>query len=271
MDVMTLLGSLMEEKVIENPKENTIYTNNVLATMFDSANKGLSTNNLAALKAYIDASEIFQNNTTDIKYVYKASLNTYKIDQTGYYTATLDGIAGLLADIGMSNILGSGSAASSVTSSLMGGDTFKELIGDDEYIQSQYEKLYGKYPTKANEVVLIVDRNHQISDFTLYTLGIKSTQELKDYIAAMRQGKDIEISETSFTYAELCGYKFKVMPDSEKYKLEGGKIVPRDQAEIQSYLNDAETLEIVGILCPSENSTSSNVRRSISSRRSFSA
>ena len=259
MDVMTLLGSLMEENVIENPEENTIYANNVLATMFDSANKGLSTNNLTALKAYIDSHEVFKNNTTDIKYIYKANLNTYKIDNTGYYTATLDGVSGLLADIGMSNILGTSSAASSVTNTLMGGATFKELIGNDEYVQSQYEKLYGKYPTSANEVVLIVDRNHQISDFTLYTLGIKSTQELKDYIAAMRQGKDLEIPETSYTFEELCGYKFKVMPDSEKYKLEDGRIIPRDQAEIQEYLSEAETLEIVGILCPTENAAGSSV------------
>ena len=224
MDVMTLLGSLMEENVIENPEEGKIYSHNVLATMFDSANKGLTTNNLTALKAYIDTHDVFKDNTTDIKYIYQANLNTYMIDErTGYYTATLDGIGGLLSDIGMGGVLGSGSAASGAANSLMGGSAFKELIGDDDYVQSQYELLDGKYPTKPNEVVLIVDRNQQISDFTLYTLGIKSTQELKDYIVAMRQGKDYVIPEVSYTFEELCGYKFKVMPDSEKYKLENDK------------------------------------------------
>ncbi len=261
MDVMTLLGSLMEEDPIENPDENTVYSHNVLATMFDSANKGLTTNNLTALREYIKANrELFDKNTTDIKYIYQANLNTYKIDEkTGYYTATLDGISGLLADIGMEAVLGSGSAASGAANSLMGGSAFKELVGKDDYIQSQYEKLYGRYPTKSNEVVLIVDRNQQISDFTLYTLGIKSTQELKDYIAAMRQGKDYEIPVASYSFEELCGYKFKVMPDSEKYKLEDGKIILRDQTEIQDYLNKADTLEIVGILCPTENSSSTSV------------
>ena len=273
MDVMTLLGSLMEENVIENPKENTVYSNNVLATMFDSANKGLSTNNLAALKAYIDSNkEFFGENTTDVKYIYSANLNTYKYDnKTGYYTATLDGVGGLMADLGMSGILGSGSAASSAADSLMGGDAFKELIGDDEYIQSQYEKLYGKYPTKANEVVLIVDRNNQISDFTLYALGIKNTQELKDYIAAMRKGETFTISEASYSYEELCGYKFKVIPDSEKYKVENGKIVSRSQDEIQNYLDKAEPLEIVGILCPTENSSSTSVIGAIGYRHELMA
>ena len=261
MDVMTLLGSLMEENVIENPKENTVYSNNVLATMFDSANKGLSTNNLTALKAYIDSNkEFFKENTTDVKYIYSANLNTYRYDnKTGYYTATLDGITGLMADLGMSGILGTGSAASGAADSLMGGSAFKELVGDDDYIQSQYEKLYGNYPTKANEVVLIVDRNHQISDFTLYTLGIKNTQELKDYITAMRKGETFTIEEASYSYEELCGYKFKVIPDSEKYKVENGKIVARSQDEIQNCLDKAESLEIVGILCPTENSSSTSV------------
>lgn len=259
MDVMTLLGSLMEDGGIENPEDGIIYTHDVLATMFDSANKGLSTNNLTALKAYLDSNRVFSDNTTDIKYVYQANLNTYRIDNNGFFVETLDGIGGLMADLGMGGLMGEGDSSADMASSLMGGGAFKELVGDGEYIESQYNKLHGKFPSAPNEVVLIVDKNQQISDFTLYTLGIKSTQELKDFITAMRKGEDYEIPETTYTFEEICGYKFKVLPDSEKFKLENGKIVDRDSTEIQALLKDAMTLEIVGILSPKENSASSNV------------
>ena len=259
MDVMTLLGSLMETNTIENPDPNKIYSNNVLATMFDSANKGLSTNNLVALKKFLDTNKKIQDNTTDIKYSYKANLNTYKIEATGTYTPTLDGVSGLLADIGMSGVMGSGSAIGGAADSLLGGDAFKELIGDSEYIESQYNAIYGEFPKNANEVVLIVDKNQQISDFILYTLGIKSTQELKAYISAMREGTEYTIPEASYTFEEICGYQFKVVPDSEKFKLEGDKIVPRSQDEIEAYLDTVEPLKIVGILTPAENSAGSNI------------
>ena len=264
MDVMTLLGSLMDNDGIENPEPGKVYSHDVLATMFDSANKGLTTNNLVAFKEFIDQSTVLKENTSDIKYVYKANLNTYKVTedvQGAFYKPTLDGIAGLLDEIGMGALMGSSSSSSSssMMSSMMGGGAFKELIGDSEYIESQYNKLYGKYPTQPNEVVLIVDKNQQISDFTLYTLGLKDTQELKDYIIAMRKGEEYTIPSKTFTYEEICGYKFKVIPDSEKYKLEDGKIVERDTAEINAYLRNAMTLEIVGILTPSENASGSNV------------
>ena len=259
MDVMTLLGSLMENNQIKDPEPNKVYSNDVLATMFDSANKGLSTNNLVALKKFLDTNQKIQDNTTDIKYSYKANLNTYKINETGFPTPTLNGIAGLLADIGMSGIMGSDSAIGGAADSMMGGGAFKELIGDSEYIQNQYNKLYGEFPTKPNEVVLIVDKNQQISDFVLYTLGIKSTEELRAYITAMREGKEYKIPEASFTFEEICGYEFKVVPDAEKFKLENGKIVERTQDEINKYLESATTLKIVGILTPNENASSANV------------
>ena len=75
-------------------------------------------------------------------------------------------------EIGLGDMFG---LSENSSSSMMGGGAFKELVGDTEYIKGQYDKLYGRYPTKPNEVVLIVDEKQQVSDFILYTLGIRDT------------------------------------------------------------------------------------------------
>lgn len=260
MDTMSLLSSLMKENTIENPKENTIYSNDVMANVMNSVTEGFTSNNLTAFKDFIEKDGVIKENSTDIKYVYTANLNTYVIQEnnlTEPYRPTLNGIGELLAKIGLGKMFGGNSGSMS-----MGGSAFKELVGDDEYVKDQYDLLYGKYPTNANQVVLIVDSNHQISDFVLYTLGIRNTQDLENYIQSRMDddpSNDYVIPSASFSYEDICGYKFKVVPDSEKFKIENGKIVPRSQKEIVDYLDSdkAMTLEVVGILTPSDSSNSS--------------
>lgn len=250
VDTMSVLASVMANKGVENPEPNTVYSNEVMATIMDSVTSSFTTNNLTDFKKYIDGNSDFQEHTTDIKYIYSAKLNTYKImDSIEKYRPTLNGISGLLGEI-----FGDSMPMTQAGTSMMGGNAFTELVGDSEYIASQYNKLYGNFPTKENEVVLIVDSKQQVSDFVLYTLGIKDTTHLENYIRASINGETYEIPNEPYSFEQICGYKFKVLPDSQKYKLEGGKIVERAPEEIIEYLDseDAMTLEIVGIVTPKE-------------------
>ena len=250
VDTMSVLASVMTNKGVENPEPNTVYSNEVMATIMDSVTSSFTTNNLTDFKKYIDGNSDFQEHTTDIKYIYSAKLNTYKImDSIEKYRPTLNGISGLLGEI-----FGDSMPMTQAGTAMMGGNAFTELVGDSEYIASQYNKLYGNFPTKENEVVLIVDSKQQVSDFVLYTLGIKDTTHLENYIRASINGETYEIPNEPYSFEQICGYKFKVLPDSQKYKLEGGKIVKRAPEEIIEYLDseDAMTLEIVGIVTPKE-------------------
>ena len=252
VDTMSVIASVMGNKGVENPEPGTVYSNEVMATIMDSVTSSFTTNNLTDFKKYIDGNSDFQAHTTDIKYVYSAKLNTYKImDSIEKYRATLDGISGLLKEV-----FGSQMQMTQMGTSMMGGNAFTELVGDSAYIESQYDKLYGSFPTKENEVVLIVDSKQQVSDFVLYTLGIKDTTHLENYIRASLNNETYVIPNETYTFEEMCGYKFKVLPDSQKYKLEDGKIVERAPEEIIAYLDseDALTLEIVGIITPKEDS-----------------
>ena len=259
-DTLGIMGTIAQGNVIENPDPNTVYSNDVMVKLMESVTSSYTKNNLTAFKQFLDSNETIQNNKTDIKYVYSTKLNAYRIvDGLEKYKATLNGIVGLLNEIGLGEMFGMSESSSNNMS--FGGDAFKELVGDSEYIESQYNVLDGRLPSKSNEVVLIVDSSQQVSDFILYTLGIRDTLELEQYIQATIAGKEYKIESQTYTFEQIRGYKFKVLPESEKYKVVDGKIVMRTQEEINKYLDENEglTLEIVGIVTPSESSSGINL------------
>ena len=268
MDTMSLLSSFMEQKTVENPQPNTIYSNDVMVNVMDAFSKGMTSNNLTAFKNHIENNSVFKDNSIDIKYRYRAGLNTYtvieKVDDNGNvsyeYKKNLGGINELMAELG----LGDSSAGSLISSA------WAELVGDLDHIKTQYNLVEngGRFPENENEVVLVVGEDLLISDFTLYTLGIRDVQELKTYLRSIYDTdptNDITIEPTNYTFEEILNYEFKVIPDAMKYKVEGGKIVRRSQYEINNIIasDKCETVKIVGIVTPSEDSLSSSAIGSI--------
>ena len=59
-------------------------------------------------------------------------------------------------------------------------DVWEEMLDNEELLHSQYDLLAGSWPKAYNEVVLIVDENNEISDYTLYSLGLKDQKELEE-------------------------------------------------------------------------------------------
>ena len=101
----------------------------------------------------------------EIKYGYNIDLNIFNT-----YNDELVKVnpSNLMSDLGMINC----NEMSSMYSSFgMGSnDVFVELMDNKENVLSQYDLIYGE---KYDEVVLIVNSNNEISDYTLYALGLK--------------------------------------------------------------------------------------------------
>jgi putative ABC transport system permease protein len=140
------------------------------------------------------------------------------------------------------------------------------LVGDDDYVTSQYDVIYGSLPKNPNQVVLITNSDKQVSDFILYSLGIRDTKEITEYFEKVAEATakgekyDGKIPQTSYTFEEICNYKFKVVLDSDYYVLQKGEgdapdtiiDMSKDQAHLDKIVKNAKELEIVGILCPKE-------------------
>ena len=260
MDTATLLTSLMNQNQFEESRDpNKVYSSDIMVAMMNAISSGYTENNLTKFMAHLkDPASGFKDLTTDIKYSYRANLNTYSVHTSGgitEYKKNLDSMNELFEEIGLSGM--------GASSAMMGGASFAELVGDYDYIASQYDLVYGKYPENPNQIVIIVDENNQITDYILYTIGIRDLQEVKDYIKAATEAQKngtentFKIPSTSYTFEEICGYRFKALLDSDYYKLDSeGKIVERTDDELEIALDNALELEIVGILTPAEDSVS---------------
>lgn len=262
MDTTTLLTSLMKENTSNGDRDkDKVYSNDIMISMMKAMTSGMTTNNLTKFMEYLKSDKSNINDyVADIKYSYKANLNTYSViknpDGTVTYRKNMSGFDELMEEIGMGGVMGS---------MMSGSGAWQELIGDGDYIKSQYTVVDGRLPEKSDEIVLIVDSNNQVSDYILYMLGIRDIQEIKDYIEAAKEAikngteNTATIEPTEYTFEDLYGYTFKALLDSDYYKLdEEGKIIERTDEEIDAVLKDENTLslKIVGVIRPTDESVS---------------
>ena len=278
MDTMTLLGSFMGGEERDEVDKDTIYSSDIMIKVMNAFSSGLTKNNLEKLKNYIEGLEKDENgniidtdttielNSTDIKYTYDAKLNAFTIikNETGEVVGSfenLEGLGDLMNELDLGEMFG-GSASSM---DMIGGNAWNELVGDLDYIKGQYELIAGDFPSQegqANEVVLIVDKNNQVSDFVLYILGIRNIQELHSWVADQKNpdipaDEKYKIPEASYSTESLLGYEFMVLPESEKYMLdENDHIVPRENLTdfVVSEDSTAMKVKVVGIVKPNDDS-----------------
>ncbi len=269
LNASSMMSSIMQsaQKPTEPRDPNKIYSTEVMVTMMSSMTTSVTTNNLDKFKQYIENTPAFKEYASDIIYKYDFDLNTYLLQEDGTYKNSSKGMNQLYSSMGMSGI--SLSMMQSMTSMMgsMGSVTgWTKLIGNSDTIAHDYELVDGRYPENVNEIVLIVDQNNQISDYTLYVLGIRDFNEVREYmkhaIDAYVNGTEntYKIESTSYTYDEIYDFRFKVLVDSDHYVLDDGKIRELDSSNkddakiLNQRIEDAIDLKIVGILRPSDDS-----------------
>ncbi len=242
IDMSSMLGAMMGTGETEETEkeENTVYSRNIMTDLMSTISSQVTTNNLVDFKEYIEQSEVIQENANAIEYSYGLTFNIYSSD-------TEDGVVQVNPSTIM-DILGFSSEMSFNFSSV---DVWTQLLDNTELIQSQYNLLAGKWAEDYNEVVLIVDENGEISDYTLYTLGILSQDELEEEYKAMLNGEEFEEKETiSYTYDELLNLSFKLVLNTDYYEKENGIWVDKsdDEDYMKEVVDNAEEIKVVGII-----------------------
>ena len=269
VDLSSMVQKLMgEQEEIDNSnhEEGKIYSTDIMDDMLSTLSSKIESNNLTELKKYIDeGNNEISNNANAIQYNYDLNINLYKED-------TENGIVKVnpsttMNAIGMGDMLEAreNSSMSSMFGSSMSmsnTDVWEEILDNEELLHSQYDVLAGKWPEAYNEVVLIVDDNNQISDYTLYTLGLKDQKELEEKWKAIQNGEEVAESEqTSYTYDELLNLSFKLILNSDYYEKENGLWIDKsdDEEYMKEKVNNAESIKVVGIIKQNEQSVAAGM------------
>ena len=253
MDVSQLVSDLMGKNEPSGDREDgRIYSNNVMTEMMSTMVNGISANNLSELKKHIEKTSAFSDNTSEIEYKYSTVMNIY--DEKGN-RVNPNTVFSTVFPEGQS----SGSGNMQMSSSFSNTEVWTRLFENKEFLKKQYDVIAGCMPEKYNEIVLAVDKNNQISDYALYSLGLKDSAELEEMMKKAQAGEKIEpTAEVSYTYDDILGLKFKLLCNTDYFEKNADGTwsdKTEDSLYVSSKLNTAaEDITVVGIIRPADSS-----------------
>ena len=251
MDMTSMMGSMMNvSQSGEEHEAGKVYSSDIMTGMIDAMMTDISTNDLSNFKSVLesDGNEIAAL-ASEIRYSYPTEIGIYTKDGKGNLhrvnpISVLDeiGMGDYATRLGMNSI-----------------DVCTELSDNQTTRDSDYELLSGAWPKDKNEAVLIVSRNYEVSDYTLYALGLMDTDKLRDAITGAQQQladggtldeTDIAQDGTSYRYEDLMGLDLRLVLPTDVYEKSGDGYV--DQSGNDDYMetvyDNAQRLKIVGIV-----------------------
>ena len=276
MDMSETLQNLFDSGgSSSHPREDgKVYSGTRMTNTMSAMMSGVKENDLEAFKAWLDdpANEI-DKLVSGIQYEYETPLMVYRTDsglnmQVNPST-TMD-------STGMMDMYNLGAMGAGIQQTMM--DTFKKrlnvfepMLDNEELLKSQYDVLYGRMPEDKYEVVLILNKNNELSDYTLYSLGLKDQGELRGQFAGLMQGQGIESEEMEFSYEDLMNLELKLLPVTELYEKGESFWLDRtgDKEYIAAKLADATQMKIVGVLRPAEGAVTTSNSGTIGYKRAL--
>lgn len=212
----------------------------------------MDSNDLEALKEYLDHGDSgIDQYVSAIEYSYDSVPQIYREDG--------DSIRQVNPDQSFSALgLGSGSSANSMMSSMMSTDVFYEMPENESLYKDQYEVMAGRWPENYNECVVVLTSSGGISDFMLYTLGLRDAMELDEMIQQFIDEEEVDTPDNigSYTYEDILGTTFKVVNRADYYQYDSQYQVWTDKTDNDEYMKElvqnGEDLKVVGVVQPAE-------------------
>ena len=134
-------------------------------------------------------------------------------------------------------------------------------LTNNDYILSQYDVLEGRMPENKNEIIIVVDKNSQLTDLVLAELGYYTQEEFlnlvyKNFDDSEDSQYDESLDKDKYSYEELIGRKIYWVPNNEIYVKNDNPAYPSVAFNYNYQLNDLTKgleLSVVGIIRPKDN------------------
>lgn len=264
----SLTGLTEDAQDTSGQQDGYVYSNSTIQKMVNMFSSKMGKNDLSKFKTYIDSHPEFQEKCSNIKYSYSTKLNVYSADTSKgikqIEPSTVMSDSGIEAmyeqNMSMYSSYMDTDSMQTTMEENMGLDIWSQLPENNELIKKQYDIVTGRLPENYNEVVVMVDKNNQISDYALYSLGLKDTSEISgDIISSFMNGDEIKTEDVKYSYDQLLGLKMKLVLNSDYYsynkntKLYENK--KNDISHMKNIINNGLDLKVVGIIKPAAGTT----------------
>ncbi len=238
-----------------------IYSNTLSQSMMSSFSSEIWFNDLSKFKEFLESDKSnIKDYVSSIQYTYSGEMNIYCVDETAgtnqvYPSPALEMANSMMGTMGLSSMGIDTTTMEAYTKNI---NSWLELVNNQELLDSQYELIEGEWPTAYNEVVLVIDKNNEISDLAIQGLGLSSTEEMAENFLALMKEEEVEQKKYEIEYDEIIGRKFKLVTEPEyfEYNKETKTWDDKhgDEEFVANLIDDAEDITVVGIIRPDEES-----------------
>lgn len=286
-DLTSLMSTFMGVTSDEVEHEmDAAYIKPAVFNIIDSLNNMETTeNDLKSFKEYIEAEIVDEESETGLSEAVNGVQYTYDLDML-VYTKNVDGtiirsdteellqelaMEYMDMDMDMSAMMnmaeGTGMSANSEMMSMMSGgamsmNLWQEMLPGkaeepiNDVLKEQYEVVYGEWPENYDEIVVVLDKNNELDDMTVYALGLESKETTGKIIEAALDKKELEYNDHTWSYEELCDMEFRTVFNSSCYSYDESTGLYTDLREsdagLQYLYDNAVPLKITGIIKPKE-------------------
>ena len=282
VDLSTLLNAFVgnEEQSFQHEKDAVYQKYKIYDLMNSLISVETEENDLSAFKKYIEEEKAkddskFANALSGVQYSYNLNLAIYTKNIEGkiIHSDTDELMSALMGEYmkSMFNMdMSSMTSQNSQSSQLMGSSMtlWSELLpgkngeATNPVTHKQYDVIYGRWPDKYDEIVLFLDENNELNDYTLYALGLKTEEEITTMMKSAMNKQTLNYTDQHWSYEEICNLEFRsVLPcNCWNYDPTTGLYVDLRQTDegLQYLYDNGLSLKVVGIVRPNEDAVSTS-------------
>lgn len=241
-----------EDETDADSSSQKINVIQMISSMFSTTDA----NDLASLKEWLDSGESgIEEYVNAVEYTYDVVQQIYRMDG--------DTIRQVHPDSSFSSMgFGSSASSSSLLSSMMSTDVFYQLPQTEKLYMDSYEVMAGRWPENENELVLVLNSDGSMSDFLLYTLGLRDATELDEMVQQFVEGGSVDTPDNigSYYYDDVLGTTCRLVSSTDYYEYDEEYGLWTDKSGNEEYMKElvanGEELTIVGIIQAAEGSDS---------------
>ena len=233
----------------EEEAAGDVKVSQALSDMFS----GTQTNDLGSLKSYLDDGKSgIMKYANAVEYSYSVVPQIYRMDGESVRQVNPDSSF---------SALGLGSGSSAFMSSFMSTDVFHQMPEDKDLYEGQYDLKVGSWPQRYNECVLVLGSDGSVSDFLLYTMGLRDSAELDEMVREFAAGNEVDVPDNigAYDYEDFVGISFKLVDAADRYTYDSAYGIWTDRSSDETYMRElvenGEDITIVGVVQPSEDAS----------------
>ena len=269
MDLTSMLEMRAERSEGKAPKNDKGYLYSSRVDMSDpSAATNVAENDLTNFKKYLDDKDSKINKylgKNGIVYSYKVSFGAWSYNSDGKLISSDTDPSKTGSTTTAKSQLGTNSQmASMFTGTTPATENFSEMmVGQNgsavsDVVKDNYKLVEGKWPTKYDEVVLVLDYTNMLSPRNLYQLGLISREKYDDLTSKEKKGK----SEKIMSYKDVMNHEFYIVPNAEQYKLNSDgtySSMAEDAIQTENMVKNGIPVKIAGIIQPKKDANNANI------------